>query len=100
MAGELIAAEPAALAWKRFIDSPRSGRYDRKRDVLFIAISGTERSPAASIDIAGEFWLRVTPDTSEIVGIEIEDFRRIFLAKNPEIARIWRQAARTAIVIR
>ena len=39
-----------------------------------------ENKPAISHDIEGEFWLRIVPDTNEIIGIEIEDFKH-FLKK-------------------
>jgi hypothetical protein len=46
---------------------------------------------AISIDCEGELYLRVNPQTREIVGIEIEDFEQYFVIKHPEFAQIWKQ---------
>ena len=80
--------------WNAFIQADITGDYDRKRDVLYICKVSAEDKPAVSVDVSGEFWLRVDPETSEIVGIEIEDFKAIFLEKHPEVARPWHQAER------
>jgi hypothetical protein len=57
--------------------------YNKKRDI-FIAFSEEERD-AVSINCKGEFWVRIDPQNGEILGLEIEDFKRIFLKKHPEI---------------
>jgi len=59
--------------------------YNEKRD-LFFAYS-TEERDAVSVDCHGEFWLRIDPQNGEILGIEIEDFKKIFLKKHPDICK-------------
>ncbi len=59
--------------------------FNNKRD-LFIAYSEDERN-AVSVDCDGEFWIRIDPENGEILGLEIEDFKRVFLKKHPEIPR-------------
>ena len=59
--------------------------YNKRRDILFI-YSERDR-PAVSIDCDGEYWVRVDPLNGEILGIEIEDFKRVFLKKHPEISK-------------
>jgi uncharacterized protein YuzE len=55
--------------------------YDAKLDVLYA--HSKDNRPAVSIDCDGEFWIRVDSNTGEIFGIEIEDFKKIFLKKHP-----------------
>jgi uncharacterized protein YuzE len=59
--------------------------YNEKRDI-FIAYSEDERE-VISIDCDGEYWVRIDPKNGEILGIEIEDFRRVFLKKHPQIGK-------------
>jgi hypothetical protein len=47
--------------------------------------------PATSVDWNGEFWLRVDPETGEIVGVEINDFEAVFLKKYPGLAQAWHE---------
>ena len=60
-------------------------KYEKGQDVLYIYFR--ENRPAISVDCDGLFWLRVDPQTNEIVGIEIEDFRVFFMGKHPEILK-------------
>ena len=53
--------------------------YDKDIDTLIIIFG--ENRPAVSIDCEGEFWLRKDPETNEMVGIEIENFKKVFLKK-------------------
>ena len=46
--------------------------YNKEADSLLILWA--ENRPAVSSDVNGEFWLRIIPETNEIIGIEIEDF--------------------------
>jgi hypothetical protein len=59
--------------------------YNEKRDI-FILYSEEERD-AISMDCNGEFWVRVDPENGDILGLEIEDFERVFLKKHPEIKK-------------
>lgn len=61
--------------------------YHKREDVFFIMPSNPQ--PATSIDWKGELWIRVNPETGEVVGLEIEDFESLFLKRHPEIARVW-----------
>ncbi len=60
--------------------------YNSKRDILLIY--SEEDRPAVSIDCNGEYWIRVDPQNGEIVGIEIEDFKKVFLKKHPGITKM------------
>lgn len=62
--------------------------YDKKLDAFFLH-PGT---PQKGLSIQGDgVWLLIHPVTGEILGLHIEDFTRIFLAKHPELANAWRQ---------
>ncbi|MBM4463897.1 MAG: DUF2283 domain-containing protein [Chloroflexi bacterium] len=63
--------------------------YDK--DDTFCIYSGSPR-PAVSFDINGEVWLRIDPDSGDIIGLEIEDFESIFLKRHPELSPAWQQA--------
>jgi uncharacterized protein YuzE len=59
--------------------------YNQKRDILLIY--SEEDIPAISVDCGGEYWVRIDPRNGDILGIEIEDFKRIFLKKHPELVK-------------
>ena len=61
--------------------------YDKKFDTFFI--SPSERTPAVSVDWNGEFWLRVT-ENGDVIGLEVENFESVFLAKHPEMRLLWK----------
>ncbi|GAI10756.1 unnamed protein product [marine sediment metagenome] len=64
--------------------------YHKDEDTFFL---GPEKPrPATSVDWDGEFWLRVDPESGEVVGLEIEDFETVFLKKHPELASAWKEA--------
>lgn len=54
-------------------------KYDKEADTLFI--QPKEPLPAVSIDLDGDFWVRMNPDNGDIVGIEIEDYKELFSKK-------------------
>ena len=64
--------------------------YHDNEDTLF-ARPATPR-PATSLDWEGELWVRVDPETGEIVGLEIDDFEAVFLRKHPALAKAWQEA--------
>lgn len=64
--------------------------YDSKRDTFFLRPQ--KAKPATSFDWDGEFWIRLDPVTTEIVGLEIENFESVFLKRHPEVAKVWKQA--------
>ena len=55
--------------------------------VLFLTVPNP--GPALSIDVDGEVWLRIVPATKQIVGFEIEDFKRSLLKHHPDLAAEW-----------
>ena len=57
--------------------------YDPHYDVMKIIIG--EPRPAISVDLAGEMWLRMDPQTGEILGFEIEDFEKVFVRNHREL---------------
>jgi uncharacterized protein YuzE len=57
--------------------------YDKKSDTLLIQAHNSR--PAVSVDCDGKYWVRVDPQTGEILGIEIEQFRRVFLKKHADL---------------
>jgi len=61
--------------------------YDKRFDTFFV--SPIEPMPAVSVDWNGEFWLRVASN-GDIVGLEVENFERVFLAKRPEVLVVWK----------
>jgi hypothetical protein len=74
----------ANVNWKTWDNILKfKAEYNEKRDI-FIVYSEEERD-AISIDCKGEFWVRIDPQNGEILGLEIEDFKRVFLKKHPEI---------------
>lgn len=64
--------------------------YDEDNDV-FYARPAVPR-PATSLDWEGEIWVRIDPETGEVVGLEIDDFESVFLKKHPELAQAWEEA--------
>jgi uncharacterized protein YuzE len=62
-------------------------KYDSRRDVLFLR--PTPPVAATSIDCDGQLWLRVRIDTGEVAGLEIEDFKAVFLPRHPQLRSAW-----------
>lgn len=69
------------------IDNIRSfiSSYDRETDSLII--QPKTPIPAISVDWGGDLWVRVAPDSGEIVGIEIEDYKEFFSKKYHTLLR-------------
>jgi hypothetical protein len=68
--------------------------YDKKFDVFYI--SPIKSIPAVSVDWNGEMWLRVASN-GDIVGLEVENFEKVFLAKYPEVRAVWKDFKRTCL---
>jgi len=66
--------------------------FNEKRDSLFIQLKNPP--PAISIDCDGLFWVRVNPVTGDVVGIEIEGYRKVFLKRYHELERMKPSAER------
>ena len=63
---------------------------DLEIDTLMVLFA--ENRPATSLDtnVEGELLIRYDPETSEVVGVEIEGFERFFIGKHhPELANAW-----------
>ncbi len=63
--------------------------YHAEEDTFFLRPQ--EPSLATSFDWDGDVWLRVDPETGEIVGIEIDDFESVFLKKYPQLEKAWKE---------
>ena len=59
--------------------------YDADLDSL--TMRSNPPCPAIAVNSGSGIWVRVIPRTGEIVGIEIEEFKRVFLKKYPEFLR-------------
>jgi uncharacterized protein YuzE len=68
--------------------------YDKKFDTFFI--SPSKPVPAVSVDWNGEFWLRVASN-GDVVGLEVENFEKVFLVKYPEVKVIWKDVKHICI---
>jgi uncharacterized protein YuzE len=63
--------------------------YDKRRDILFVY--RTPKRPDVSYDVGGHFWVRFDPETGNVVGVEVEDFEKVFLIRYPELAIGWQE---------
>ncbi len=64
--------------------------YHDDEDVFFLRPE--QPKSAVSLDWNGDVWLRIDPNSGEIVGVEIDDFESVFLKKYPDLASAWKQA--------
>jgi len=53
--------------------------YNAKRDILLLQLKNP--SSAIAVDYDGMFWIRVNPESGQVVGIEIEGYRKVFLKR-------------------
>ena len=82
---------PPTLNWDRWnsaILADLIQSYDKQRDILFM--HAPPKSPAVSLDVGGHFWIRYNPQTSEVIGVEIEDFEQVFLKLYPQLSPGWK----------
>ena len=75
------------LKWNQ--EAFQNHAYDKQRDILFIRQE--PKRAGISLDIGGHLWVRFDPESGDVIGIEIEDFERVFLAKYPEMKLGWDQ---------
>ena len=61
--------------------------YDKLGDILIVHLGPS--GPASSLDVDGEYWLRMNPASREVYGIEIEGFEAGYLRRHPDIAELW-----------
>lgn len=59
--------------------------YDGESDTFLM--QSKKPRPAVAVDYEGEIWFRVDPKSGEILGVEIEGFRKVFLKRHPELLR-------------
>ena len=72
--------EPVKVDWATLRNLQGfEGHYDKKTDILLL--QSKENRYAVSVDCDGEYWVRVDPKNGEVLGIEIEDFKKVFLKK-------------------
>ena len=57
--------------------------YDHEADILHVALGGAR--PAISIEQEADVFLRVDPDTDELVGLTILNFSKSFLQRRQEL---------------
>ena len=76
-----------------FAMQPLDINYDQSLDTLFLF--ETPQAPGISVDVKGEFYLRVDYLTHRAIGAEIENFQRVFLRKHSDIRPIWREYVRS-----
>ena len=83
-----IHGELPQLRWDTVVPAEWTFDYDKATDTFCIL----HRKPQAaiSIDVQG-IWVRMNASTGSVVGLEIEDFEKVFLAKQPELANAWKQ---------
>jgi len=58
--------------------------YHGEDDTAFVHVH--QPRPAVSLDVGGDMWLRVDPDTDEVVGLEVHAFAKGFLIRHSKIA--------------
>jgi hypothetical protein len=75
------------LVWPQDALGSFSMSYDKQRDILFAYL--VPKQPAVSFDVGGHFASRFNPETGDVVGIEFEDFPKVFLFKCPELRPEW-----------
>ena len=61
--------------------------YDQERDTLFLREE--PKRAAVSLPMGQDAWVRYDPQTLEIVGVEVEDFEKVFLVHHPELRATW-----------
>ncbi len=86
--------DPNALA--RLDPADTSISYDRASDTLLVHFGGRGR-PAVSVPspkpLGRDFiFLRFSPQTGELVGVQVEDFLDLYLPANPEVALLVERA--------
>ena len=92
MADELTLPPPADLPRPRWEDLDARKHwvmeYDKALDTLYLHPG--KPKPGLGVGNRG-IWIQVHPTTGEIVGLQIEDFQKVFLAQHPDFANAWKQ---------
>ena len=72
--------------WLKHVQNETSDfQYDREADILYVAFGPRREAVSVPLDIPGdEVYLRVSPDTYEITGYDIFNFRANYLKNHPE----------------
>ena len=87
MAPELKRAELPTLHMPKVNPSKATMDYDAETDMLYVRRIS---APAVSVSIDGELWLRVSPDSGEVYGFEIEAFEEDFLKRHHDLRTLWK----------
>ncbi len=53
-----------------------SASYDKKSDTLYL--QPDKPLPSVCLDWDGQFWVMVDPENNQIVGIQIDDYKKYF----------------------
>ncbi len=62
--------------------------YDKKLDTLFIDLRPPS-GPRSTYYVADGVNVVYDPQTQEVVGFRVEDWRRLFLRRNPDLRLSW-----------
>ena len=60
-------------------------KYDKESDTLTFRPKKAE--PSVSVNFNDDFWVRVNPETNNIVGIDVENYKTYFSKKYHEYLR-------------
>ncbi len=63
--------------------------YHEDEDILFLR--PVKPLPGTSVDWNGEIWIRVSMESGEIIGLEIDEFESVFIKRHPELEKAWRE---------
>ena len=81
--------------WRQALNSgDLQSKYDAGRDIFTLTVGGPR--PAGSIERGDGVVLRVDLGTDELIGAEVDNFRRVFLKQHPELGVAWDEAHGTA----
>ena len=63
--------------------------YDKAIDTMFLNVDAPE-GLRSTCYIADGVHIVYDPETNQVVGFRIEDWRTVFLRRHPDLQRIWR----------
>ena len=63
-------------------------RYDQNLDTFFVHV-GPQARPGVSLYLNDEIYIRYDPQTGEVIGLQVENWERVFLKHHPQAASQW-----------